>query len=66
MEAYITVVEQASSKLPAQEADEVRSDVSCLLRQHHTQCKNQCNLNPHAMQVPHTTKARHIQGGTHS
>ena len=46
MEAYITAVEQASSKLPVQETDEVRSDVSHLLRQHHTQHKNQCNLNP--------------------
>ena len=46
MEAYITVVEQASSKLPTQKADELRSDVSCLLRQHHTQHKNHCSLNP--------------------
>ena len=37
---------QASSKLPAQEADELRSDVNWLLKQHHTQCKDHCNLNP--------------------
>ena len=33
-EAYITAVEEASSKLPSMEADELRSDVSHLLRQH--------------------------------
>ena len=38
-------MEQASSKLPVQEADEFRSDVSKILKQqqHHN---NQCNLNP--------------------
>ena len=46
MEAYITAVEQASSKHPAQEADELRLNVNQLLKQHHTQCKNHCNLNP--------------------
>ena len=46
IEAYTTVVEQASSKLPAQEADEFRSDVNKLLKQLPTQCNNQCNLNP--------------------
>ena len=46
IEAYITAVEQASSKLPAQEADELRSDVNRLLKQSQTQCRNQCNLNP--------------------
>ena len=35
-------MEQASSKLPAQEADEFRSDVSKILKHHN----NQCNLNP--------------------
>ena len=46
MEAYITAVQQASSKLPAQEADELRSDVNRLLKQFQTQCSNQYNLNP--------------------
>ena len=46
IEAYITVVEQASSKLPAQEADELRADVNQLLKQQHTQSRNQCNINP--------------------
>ena len=40
------MAEQASSKLPAQEADELMSDVNWLLKQHHTQHKNHCNLNP--------------------
>ena len=48
IEAYITAVEQASSKLPTQEADEFRSDINKLLKQQQqqTQCNNQCNLNP--------------------
>ena len=46
MEAYITAVEEASSKFPYNEAEELRSDVSCLLRQQHTQCNNHSNLNP--------------------
>ena len=46
MEAYITVVEEASSKLPSNEADKLRSDVSHLLRQQHNQCNNHSNLNP--------------------
>ena len=46
MEAYITVVEEASSKLPSNEAEELRSDVNCLLRQQYTQCNNHSNLNP--------------------
>ena len=46
MEAYITVVEEASSKLPSMEADELRSDVSCLLRQHNIHHNNQTDLNP--------------------
>ena len=46
MEAYITVVEEASSKLPSMEADELRSDVSCLLRQHNIHHNHQTNLNP--------------------
>ena len=41
IEAYITAVEQASSKLPAQEAIEFRSDVNKLLKQQQqTQCNN--------------------------
>ena len=46
IEAYITVVEQASSKLPAQEAEEFRSDVNKLLKQTHIQHNNKCNINP--------------------
>ena len=39
-------MEQASSKLPAQEASELRSDVNRLLKQAQSQCTNHCNLNP--------------------
>ena len=46
MEAYITAVEEASSKLPSMEADELRSDVSHLLRQHNIYHNNQINLSP--------------------
>ena len=46
IEAYITAVEQASSKLPAQEANELRSDVNRLLKQPQTHCRTQCNINP--------------------
>ena len=44
IEAFITVAEQTSSRLPAQEADEFRSEVNKILKQqqHHN---NQCNLN---------------------
>ena len=38
--------EQASSRLPAQEADEFRSDVNRLLKQQQQQHNNHCNLNP--------------------
>ena len=33
IELYITAVEQASYKLPSQEADEFRSDINKLLKQ---------------------------------
>ena len=47
VEAYITVVEQVSSTLLAQEASDFRLDVNKLLKQQQqTQCNNQCNLNP--------------------
>ena len=46
IEAYITATEQASSKLPAQEAEEFRSDVNKILKQQQEHCNNQCNLNP--------------------
>ena len=46
IEVYPTAVEQASSKLPAQEADELKSDVNWLLKQHHIQHKDHCNLTP--------------------
>ena len=39
-------MEQASSKLPTQEADELRSDVNRLLKQSQSQCTNHYNLNP--------------------
>ena len=44
IEAYITATEQASSKLPTQEADELRSDVNRILKQLQQHTK-QCNLN---------------------
>ena len=46
IEAYITAAEQASSKLPTQEADELRSDVNRILKQLQQQHAKQCNLNP--------------------
>ena len=46
MVAYITVVEEVSSKLPSNEAEELRSDVSHLLTQQHNQHNNHSNLNP--------------------
>ena len=39
-------MEKASSKLPAQKADELRSDVNGLTKQPQTHCRNQCNINP--------------------
>ena len=45
-QAYITATEQATSKLPAPEADEFRSDVNKILKQQQQQHhNNQCNLN---------------------
>ena len=38
--------EQASSKLPTQEADDFRSDINRLLKQQQQQHSNHCNLNP--------------------
>ena len=46
IEAYITAIEQASSKLQAQEADEFRSEVNRILKQQQQQHNNHCNLNP--------------------
>ena len=46
MEAYITVVEEAASKLPSTEADVLRSDTSSLLRCHNHHHNNHSNLNP--------------------
>ena len=57
IEAYITAIKQASSKLPTQEADEPRSDVNRILKQLQRSDVNrilkqlqkhtkQCNLNP--------------------
>ena len=46
IEAYITAIEQASSKLPTQEADELRSDVNRILKQLQQQHTKHCNLNP--------------------
>ena len=45
IEAYITAIEQASIKLPTQEADELRSDVNRILTQLQQQHKQQYNLN---------------------
>ena len=45
IEAYITAIEHASSKLPTQEADELRSDVNRILKQLQQHTKH-CNLNP--------------------
>ena len=38
--------EQASSRLPAQEVDEFKSDINRLLKQQQQQHNNHCNLNP--------------------
>ena len=46
IDAYIMATEQASSRLPTQEADEFRSDVNRLLKQQQQQHNNHCNLNP--------------------
>ena len=46
IEAYITATKQASSKLPVQEANELRSDVNKILKQQQQHHNNQCNLNP--------------------
>ena len=46
IEAYITSTEQAATKLPTQEADELRSDVIEILKQLQQQHNKQCNLNP--------------------
>ena len=46
IEAYITATEQASSKLPAQEANEFRSEVNRILKQQQQLHNNHCNLNP--------------------
>ena len=46
IKAYITATEQASSKLPAQEVDEFRSEVSRILKQQQQLHNNHCNLNP--------------------
>ena len=46
IEAYITATKQASSKLPAQEVDEFRSEVNRILKQQQQLHNNHCNLNP--------------------
>ena len=46
IEAYITATEQATSKLPAQEADESRTEVNKMLKQQQQHHNNHCNLNP--------------------
>ena len=56
IEAYISAVEQASSKLPTHEAEELRSDINNLLKQQQQSHHNsQCNLNPPSAQGPHTS-----------
>ena len=60
-------MEQASSKLPAQEADEFRSDVNKILKQEQQQhCNNQCNLNPSQCRTLTQLETEQFQGGTHS
>ena len=67
IEVYILVVEQASSKLPAQEVDEFRSDVNKLLKQQQqSQCNNQCNLNPTQCRALTQLKQDISKDGTHS
>ena len=44
--------EQASSKLPTQEADECRSDINRILKQQQQQHNNYCNLNPSQCRAP--------------
>ena len=46
IETYITATEEASSKLPAHEADEFRTDINTILKQQQNHHSNQCNLNP--------------------
>ena len=54
-----------ANKLPSQEADELRSDVTRILKQLQQQHNKQCNLNPPA-QGPHRTQTGQLQGGSHS
>ena len=46
IEAYISAVEQASSKLPNHEAEKFRSDVNKLLKQQQSHWNDQCNITP--------------------
>ena len=46
LEAYITATEIAATKLPTQEAEELRSDVNRLLKQQQQQHHQHCNLTP--------------------
>ena len=69
IEAYITATEQASSKLPTQEADEFRSDVNRLLKQQQQQQQqhnNHHNLNPAQCRALTELKKGQHQGGTYS
>ena len=52
IEAYIIATEQASSKLPTQEAEEFRSDVNRIHKQLQQQHNNHCNLNPSQCRAP--------------
>ena len=58
--------EQASTKLPTQEADKLRSDVNRILKQLQQQHTKQCNLNPSLMQSPNRTQKGQHQGGSYS
>ena len=64
IEAYITATEQASSKLPAQEADEFRSQQNTKTTTTTTQQPLQPQ--PFSMQSPHTTQKGQHQGGSYS
>ena len=64
-EAYITAVEEASSKLPPMEVDELRSDVSHLLRHPNNHYKNNTNLNLVECRALTELKQKYFKGGTH-
>ena len=62
IEAYITATRQAYSKLPAQEVDELRSEVNRILKQQQQQHNNHCNLNPPQCRALTGTQKGQLQG----